>query len=419
MTKTNLFRYGVAGLFIGSLLFCFCANLDDSTSLGSGVINTVDPGKTDIDRYFHGFSLDSSYFKESFSVPFPGDTGFGYHYVSGKMFIGEANNEHSAGYIEVVFNRDSLASSRIFVGGDTLKSVKMIFAHDHVPSVTALQFDVYNVDKRNKPFDTVPGRKLGAMTFNDIDTNSNIDTVELFDTAAGSFRHLFCDSIFYACSTSTLDTLQRKDTLRFAVINRGAALDSVHSACTIILSARRSSSGPDSSRVKVLSSSFASYVVAEDGDPALLKGLPLSSFASKRTALYKYRVDSLWSAMRPNSVLLTAGFLIPNTTPDSLLTVQWALCSDVVHNGIVLDSIFAANKSVLSIEKSTAAAMTARFADVVDPLQKMFVDGTKPAHVYLYVRYYNATSEWKTVNMIMKPSFKAMITNPLSKESNE
>ena len=239
MTRTNFPRYGVAVLSLCALFLFFCSNLDQSTNLGSGIINSVDSGKTEINGHFHGMLLDSSYYQGHLSVPFRGDTGFGYHTVTSKIYIGRANNERSAGYVEIVLRRDSLASTRSFIGGDTLKSVKMFFTHDSISPVIALQFDLYEVDKKNKPLDTVPGQKLGTIAFNENGVSSTIDTVEVSDTAAGSFTQVMCDSIFRACSTATTDTLQRNDTIRFGFINQSAGFDSLNASCSLVLYARR------------------------------------------------------------------------------------------------------------------------------------------------------------------------------------
>jgi hypothetical protein len=407
MTKISLFHCGFAVFILWTLLFSFCSKLGESTNLGGSIIDSVDAGKTDIDKHFHGLMLDSSYFQERFSVPRPGDTGFGYHNVSsGNMFLGKANSEHSAGYIEVAFLRDSLASTRFFIGNDTLKSLKMIFACDS--ALQTQKFELFSVGKKEMALTPDQSHMLDTISFKARGDTSQLDTIELFDALnTASFKHLFCDSIFKACSTSTTDTLKRRDTLRFAVVSQNDGIVQLRGSCALLMSARRP--GTDTTlRSKIFAASQAWYVVAEDnGIAESLKDKPVSSFASKRTAVYKYRVDSLWGSMGKQGVLLSAGFLIPNKTKDTL-NVQCIVRPSVERDGTLLDSVFTKQSSIITIIDSTAAG----FASVLGALQEMYNDGSKPAYVYLYVRYTNNTSVWKTVTLNMKPSFKAMITNP-------
>jgi hypothetical protein len=413
MTKPLFYRYGVAAISLVVLHLCSCSRISESTGLGSGIIDSVNPGKVDINSHFHAFSLDSNFFKGSFSLPFAGDTGFGYHNTTnGEMIIGNANSEHSVGYLEVIITRDTSYTTQFFQKDkDTLESLKLVLSCDSFP--VQEQFDIYAVSNQQNALAHPDLRKLGRINFPSGNPDSALyDTLSIgLDTAHGFYRH-YCDSVLSICDTfiPTADTFQRQDTLRFAIVNSlaNSASDTVRlrGACSFILSGRRP--GDTSLRVQTFSSFRAGYIAAEDNLTDTLRKQPITSFASKRTAVYRYKADSLWRAMGARGNLLSAGFVIPNKTTDSAFNFQCIARADTIHNGTLLDSLFNADsKNVLSILRDSSG-----FAPVTIGLQELYNSGQKPPYVYLYVRNTNSTSLWTTDTMNIKPVFKAMITNP-------
>lgn len=409
MTKFIFFRYSAAVISLGILFFCFCSKLGESTDLGSGVIDSGDPGKTSIDNYFHPLLLDSTYCIERFSVPFPGDTGFGRHSIpnDSDLYIGAINNEYSAGYFEILIARDTSAASFFFIPRDTLSSLQCIFSRDDVPS--AGSFDLFVVDGRDEALSPDTSKKLATISFGD--SSGKYDTVEIFDTiSANAFRRSFRDSIFKACTTLTTDSTRKMDTLRFAMIKTNGTIDSLKGTCNMVLTARRllDSAHRDSTlKVKAYASSNARIFVRENGKADSLRALPISSFLSKRTAVFNFSIDSLWRSIGGERVMITAGFLLTNPTDDEPLLVRCILKPEILNDGIVLDSLFTTDGSDFKIKKNTVV-----FASYYTSLQKWYDDASKPSNVYLYMRYINKKNAFKTVSLDMKPYFKAMITTP-------
>lgn len=105
--------------------------------------------------------------------------------------------------------------------------------------------------------------------------------------------------------------------------------------------------------------------------------------------------------------MITAGFLISNPTVDDSLFVECILKPVVLHDGTLLDSLFAVDGSAFKVKQNTVV-----FASYITTLQNMYNDGSRPSSVYLYMRYGNKKNTFKTLSLNMKPPFKAMITTP-------
>jgi len=139
------------------------------------------------------------------------------------------------------------------------------------------------------------------------------------------------------------------------------------------------------------------------------------SYASKRTAVFRYNADSLWSMIgamnnQQHAQILSAVFALKGPATGDTLNVRYLLDSTLVRNGYVLDSLFA-----VAPAKQSAAAIrdTSRvLANVLSSLQNYTQNG-RPSVLYLYVRFAeDSNQKWKKTVWQSAPLLSAIIAVP-------
>lgn len=380
----------VAAAAIVPALLPRCANLDDTTGLGGGVINNVDSNKVNLPAHFLKFNLDSTAVQNRFSVPGPGDSGFGRHLVTGgTMVLGTSQGERAAGFVTFGCPPDT-AKTRFFSNGDSLVSVAVRFSRD----TTASRDPCMVAAARSMDDALNPG-----PTYLPLDTlrESGVDTVAIERTALR-------DSIFRACTSTVKDSGGRMANLfSFSIIDIGTSESLVRLAGNplLIVTVKR-----DTSRVsKSYAAQSAWYIVKENSPDSLQKlAAPVSSYASKRTAVFKYDLTRLWRAVGPlsdNSVFVSAGFWVPNLSGDSV-KASWAVRPDSIHDGAALDSMFDAIVPVV-IKDTHNGYRTLQ--DIV----QAYANNGRPPSVYLFLRLESDAERWKRVAWTTAPLFTAVV----------
>ncbi|MBN2037808.1 MAG: hypothetical protein JW768_13795 [Chitinispirillaceae bacterium] len=412
----TLIRLFITGLPCSAALFLFCSQIDDATNLGSEIINDIDPDKVRIDRHYREFLLDSTALEESYSVPQAGDEGFGVHgVVAGNvMVVGRKSNESAVGFVQFLCTTDSGGSGRLFyTDDDSLISVQLFFpriskdtsAPDYIVKVCGVAGPRDVFDTACKPIDT--------LTFDD---SLLVDTVTI---PPGDLR----DSIFQSCRS--LDTKYDGDTFSFTLVN--IAQDTLY---RFPLSAgipglkvtvfRSNEENKDSVFSKSYPFTQAFYYVDEDERDSL-QGQAVSSYASSRTAVYRYRAAALWNSINDTASgsinkLISAGFMIRHPKNDThQLQVKYLVASEPLRDGVVIDSLFK-SRFVSDINDSSAL-----YADVREELQRYARMSAPPSSLYLHLRLdCNRSSalqaaskeQWQTAKWDAIPYLKSILFIP-------
>jgi len=139
------------------------------------------------------------------------------------------------------------------------------------------------------------------------------------------------------------------------------------------------------------------------------------SYASKRTAVFRYNADSLWSTIgtmdnQQNAQIVSAVFALKGPAAGDTLNVRYLLDSTLVRNGYALDSLLA-----VAPAKQSAATVpnTSRvLANVLTSLQNFTRNG-RPRALYLYVRFAeDSNQKWKKTVRLNVPLLSVMIAVP-------
>ena len=433
-------QWVLLAVFIVATTQFFGCGFKDSTNLGEDFITDISPDLTNMNKHFKSYAGDTTSLVSQFSLPAPGDTGFGIHLAissqttSGRIVLGDSAQTSSVGVVKFVISPDN-PNSRIYAANDSLVSVKLQFTRivtnksAKIGIYTSRSWGQYYTShlgsndttaRTASPFDT--------LSFNN-DTTSSIDTVALFPSTDSSLAYM----VFAACTTATTDTAITKRPQTFGVILRNldpTNLVSIYNAAQLIVKYHH---GKDTATHVYSNSNPASnttpfhYYVGTDGSSASLASQPAMGYAAKRTACFKYDLSALWdtcNAGNTNSAriqLNSAIFSVKGKKLGDTLNISYLFYvnnspDSIVHNGIELDSLFAT-----SYADRIILADTATVAVNVLPSLRRYEAGKadsqsvahRPKNCYLYFRYSeDVNQQWKNMVWTQKPKLTVMISIP-------
>ncbi len=385
MYKGTPFRL-LSPLFIIIFLFISCST-NNSTDLGSSIIqNTY--------KHFRSFAMDSSMLDSMFTLPQPGDSGFGIHQVSGsQMVIGSDSGEYSAGFVRFPCLPDTAGSRRYNPLTDTLRSIVLRFWND--TALTAFSLQVWRSDFISHAL--APSYNAGDYLLDSLqiamkDTVNAPDSVVLLPGSSGGLA----EAIFNACTTSSVATATSpafKDTFSFIIANPNPSSGILRMFGNPQL-AVKFKRGSDTT--PVINYGSIPYYVAAEQNPGTLT--PPLSYASKRTLVFAYDASKLWDSITlfPSGT----GFTTPQIISafDSLyrpgatdtISLRYLLWDTLTHNGILLDSLFAKPVSppgvVTLYGNDTAQANMAQSLQIINIIENQRGLGPRPQKLYLYLR---------------------------------
>jgi hypothetical protein len=397
-------------LLIVPVLMCSllsCSGLDDSTDLGAGVIEDVYPGRVTIEKHIREYRMDSSSCDTGFSLPGPGDTAFGIHWVTdSNLVIGTQGNERAAAFVQ--FTPDT-ASHKLYSANDTLRSIVIRFF----------------CDSNSAPRNVMVWRsidRLHALNPNAVNGDRILDTMGFTGDSVAAVPDsvvlgpgVLADTIFAACTTSVHDsaTLALRPVIGFILttLNASDTIMKFHGKPQISCTFKRGST--DTSIT--YGSSFILNYLATDGNPDSLQKIPVLSYATQRTAVFRYNADSLWSTIgamdnQHRAQIVSAVFALKGPAAGDTLNVRYLLNSTLVRNGYALDSLFAvapAKQSAATVPNTSLV-----LANVLTSLQNFTRNG-RPGALYLYVRFAeDSNQKWKKTVRLSVPLLSAMIAVP-------
>jgi hypothetical protein len=418
-------RLWVLGVAVLSGLLFFCSKLvDDSTDLGSSIIQNIDSNKVSLNKHVREYVMDtSSAFRSDSSFPATSDTGFGVHSAAGSyMVLGTKGNERAAGWVQFIPAPDT-GKTRIYAATDTLKSITLHFTRDtnpdhpnpsdpHPVQVWYSQIRSHTLNPSTANGDAL----LGIMTFQKDTAAVNVpDSIVL---QPGTLTN----TIFTACRDTIKDSthLATRPVMGFIVATLNAA-DIIRLNGNMQLTVRYIQGSDTTTHYQTYYMTTTTYYLAtDDNTPDSLLRMPALSYASKRTAVYHYSLAAFWDTINnmPNAQyaqVISAVFWLkrPKDTlgVGDTLTVQYLVCPVPVHNGTVLDSLFKANPSppgAVSIIDTAALVQ----ANVCQSLEWYMRNG-RPSELYLYLRFTEDQKQrWKQTVWKTRPRLTAMISVP-------
>jgi len=216
------------------------------------------------------------------------------------------------------------------------------------------------------------------------------------------------NTVFAACTTS----VHSSDTIGFILKTLNAA-DTIVRLNKPLLFVNFRRNARDTSLT--YGSSFILTYQAADGNADSLQRTPELSYASQRTAVFRYSADSLWSTIgamnnQQHAQIVSAVFALKGPTAGDTLNVRYLLRSTLERNGYALDSLF----TVAPATQSTATLRdTSRVpANILTSLQN-FTGNGRPSALYLYVRFAeDSKQKWKKTVRLNVPLLSVMIAVP-------
>jgi hypothetical protein len=404
-------------LTVPAFLCCMlvCSGFDDATDLGAGVIEEIYPGLVTIDNHLFRF-MDSSLCDSSFSLPDQSDTGFGVHKIEnekiGYIVAGKHGEERAAGYVQLTCEPDT-SSVRSFSPNDTLRKITIRFFRDITIDTNTLPcriavwssaFRSHALNPAPASGDTVRDTMLFVKAPQDSNNTSWIpDSIELVPGPANDTAPLpLAHKIFKACTTSTKDSSAK--TFGFIVTNLDSGLIRLYGTANLTVEFTHDS---DTTRCRNYDSCIA-YYLATDGNSPSLQIIPKLSYASKRTAVFRYNAAPLWAAIdTERAQIVSAVFQLAGPDAGDTADIRYLLLDSLFRNGADVDTLFTAASSI--IVPGTARVL----ADVLSPLQNHSRSVPRPAALYLYLRYAeDVTQTWRQTVWSSTPLLTATIAVP-------
>ena len=410
-----------AGIVLAMAAILSCSKTSETTSLGNDIIDDTYPNKMDMRKHFREYAMDTGALETSFSLPAPGDTGFGVHAaLSNHIVVGGQGNERAYGFVQFRTDTSSAITKRTYSTIDTVLSVSIIFARDSVKPggkisvLSSLQHPVSS-DTGGSGFDT--------LTFDHDTAHANVR-----DTAVLAIAQLK-DSIVKACTT-TNQTTARSLPLNFGFILKNldpSGLVFINGIPSLVVYYKNKG---DTTTHTITTAADSSFYYAFETDNAASRGQPVLSYASKRTAVFKYDMKSLWQTasagladtMRAEVVSAAFSMKNPDNATDTLHT-RVVLWHELVNDGTKLDSLFnGIYDSVVSSATSVVLTGTTPVQADVRMALRAYEQGipakrtVRPSALYLYVRLnedalqnWKKSNSWTTSNA---PLLSAVITVP-------
>lgn len=359
----------------------FCSKIDDVTNVGKNLIRDIDPSMVNFEENFKPVAINVG---ENYSLP----SGEGQAAVHEENFVavGTKDMESSTGYFEFALNS---SVRRTFLKSKAIKSIYVQFDLDSITE-NIKNMNLYRVDTllKLKRFNLYPSDTLNCGKI-------------LTDSSLGQIRFvldsLTTDSIFSACKNVTYcdtskdqntqngcDTLLPFKTVGFVLFSSDSTITNVSRNAKMVFDVVPDSLENDS--VKTLSSSYANYIVYETfqyEDTTFEQ--PISSFASKRTAVFETDLTNLWKTMdsvsgqiQYNEILSVGVKLSGNSKEEPIDSsrIQAIISDKYICTTSELDSLFEFSTTVRG--DSTLLFQAGRYIQKTLP--------TRPSKVYIYIR---------------------------------
>jgi len=407
-------------ILLSITLLLFCSRFDETTGLGKDIIQDIDPSLTNVNQNFK--SLDSMIVVSAFSIPDQNGSDFGIHRSS--ISVGMKDNVTASGFIEYKADWDIINKFGIGITDTTTFEIDSI----------SLQVYTYNNTGENAG---IPA-KLDLYACINADSLSRTPLARQFPIAS---LYLSEDSTHYYGSTNSptmlasienfissikaqlkiCDTDSCKDLLktqlRFYLFSDDSnSVAHLSTEPTMKFFARK---GLDSIRVSI-TPSYTNYVATDHNIDSISK-IPVSSFATQRTAVFKLDISNLWKNLElfRSFRILSAGFSV---TPKTYKNVYQDSDGDNSQTLNVLyhlsDKLYDNNskfhgQTLRSVAKSVSVDSTGAPMDifVLRNLEDIFqkLSSSRPSTVYLYLQLSGDEYKWKEV-LWNNPEFKAILT---------
>ncbi len=407
-------------ILLSLTLLLSCSRFDETTGLGKDIIKDIDPTLTNVNQNFK--SLDSMIVVSAFSIPDQNGSDFGIHRSS--ISVGLKDNVTASGFIEykidwdiinkfgieitdtAKFKIDSI-SLQVYTYKDTSENAK-------IPAKLYLYYCI-NADSlsrtamaRQFPIASLCLSADSTYYYGSSNASAILSSVENFISSIKAQLKI--------CDTDSCKALL-KSYLRFYLFSDDS--NSVAHLSTEPVMKFFAIKGPDSIRVSI-SPSYTNYVAIANNIDSISK-IPVSSFATQRTAVFKLDISNLWNTLESfkSFRILSAGFSI---TPKTYKNVYQDTNGEISQTLNVLyhlsDKLYDKNstlhgQTLRSVEKSVSVDSTGAPTDifVLRNLEDIFqkLSSSRPSTVYLYLQLSGDDYKWKEV-LWNNPEFKAVLT---------
>ena len=323
-------RHSLLSMPFSLSLLLFCSGPDGSTGLGSEIIEGVYPGQVTVGDHIRLYSMDTSACDSSFSLPGPGDTGFGVHHyntTTTRIFVGDSAGDTAVGFIQYIIAPDT-GASRFYADNDSLTHIVLKFYRDSgVPADIEIRRS-RNGTRPLKPSDTAGCPVLDTLHFVLSDSTAS---VTISPDSADTAKSVFIHAIFAACTTTTKDSLYLKQLPTFEFIGTnitGGTKVRLSSRPQMIIRFNRNAA--DTSRTY---SPYQYCYIASDPDS--LRGDAWLSYAPKRTAVFSYEAAPLWSVLDTRRAqIVSAVFSLTGPAAGDTLRLRYLRDSSLLRKQI-------------------------------------------------------------------------------------
>ena len=415
------------------LFALFCSRFDDTTSLGKDIIsNTIGPSLVDLQQNFNQLSIDTSIVSKQLSIPGKNDVNFGVH--SGRLCAGSKAGITASGYFEfsiggkTIYNRfndtDSLISISLVI--DTIGTVSTLTNSSKITLYRSTESAKYSRSE------VTAGTAIDTISFDSkrfVTTLDTSDANSIFTALRSAYKECIDACSNKACTTSCDTSSEAREFFRYTLFNQDSSSLIRFKNPFLKIKYRRinvKNDGKTRDTIFVTDSLIrATYVnyLAKDAISDSLQALPLSSFASGRTAVFQINLTPLWNKMDSTGLneILSAAFTIDSSVyrnlelsnSDFSFAVRYFLGNSLLDNGFTLNT---------QLNKVPQTSITAKYdstsnmnftGKLIFPADRFLqeLNQTRPATGYLYLQLVsqNNNMQWEEV-LWNKPNLKAVFT---------
>ncbi|MBN1307684.1 MAG: hypothetical protein JXA18_07200 [Chitinispirillaceae bacterium] len=418
-------------LATGILVLVSCSNLDQYTGVGSEVVEEADPKLVNFEKNFFAYAADTLVVNECFSLPGTPTPRFGHH--AGKLAAGSEEGIEVYGYTEFVLTYDFAAQ---FDTADVLDSI--VFVYDTIGDTSLV---------RDNPVADSAGLKLVGCSEESkyaMLPEAATDAIGVLKPVSAEDRRYYTgrlvdsvlsDSIFDLCLAYN-DCISRAggngnekkaycDTtidrsIYIALFNTDDGLAWFKFTPAMVIHTHRIKKVNDTDTIITRTDSLRgiSGIVARETDSLVssLAPLPLSTWLSQRTAVFKLDLAPLWDTIASTGFdeILSAAAVFDgrHVTGDDIADtpiVFYFIADELITDGGILDDrIDTINKYYAPVVKLQPSDSDTIVLPVDYHLQHYGAD--KPRFVYLYLRITSNDVYGKQEIIWRKPRFKAVLT---------
>lgn len=396
------------------MLLLFCSRFDDTTSLGKDIIQDIDPSLTDVNGNFK--SLDSMTVLSAFSIPDLKGSNNGIHRST--ISVGTMDNVTASGFVEYTANADILDKFGIAVTDTSTFKIDSISMQVYTYKLTdeniriPEKLNLYLSINTDSVFRTPLSRQLQVSSLY-LSKDSTHYYGSSNDTIIRKSIEKFISSIktqLKICATDSCKNLL-KNYLRFYLYSAdsGSSVAHLSTAPTIRFYSRN---GLDNIMVSI-TPSYTNYVAIDNETDSTSKN-PVSTIATKRTAVFKMDMSNLWKTMESfkSFRILSAGFTVTPKTYKNIfdsLNVHYHLSDTLYDNTSAFQKqILRGVKKMVSIDSTGIPKERFVLRNLEDIFQKLSF--SRPSTLYLYLQISSEKEyRWKEV-LWNNPEFNATLT---------